>query len=270
MSLPSSTPRTSIAVSTADDIVVRGKSLCHELLGSLSFTAMTYFQVLGRLPTAAETAVLDACLITLMEHGLTPSVLAARLVYGSAPEALQGAVGAGLLAVGGRFVGTVEGCAALLARLVAASDRAAEAARIVEEHRAAGRTLPGFGHPTHVPDDPRTPRLFALARAQGLAGAHVAALELLSAALDRALGRHLTINATGAVAAVLADAGVPAEIMRGFALIARCAGLVGHLYEEQQRPAMASIWEAAERAVPYDGGPAARVTTSQEGSKGGG
>jgi citrate synthase len=242
---------TSIAVSTPDDIFVRGRSLCHDLMGSLSFTEMFCFHVLGQVPTAAQRALVDACLLALMEHGLTPSVLATRLVYSSAPEALQGAVSAGLLGVGSRFVGTVEGCAALLEQLVAASDREAEAARIVEQHRTARLPLPGFGHNLHVPDDPRTPRLFALARQQGLAGAHVAALEALSAALDRALGRHLTINATGAVAAVLADVGVPAAIMRGFVLVARCAGLVGHVHEEQQRPAMVSIWEAAERAVPY-------------------
>jgi len=246
------TSTTSIATSTPDDIVVRGKSLCRDLLGELTFTQMMCFQILGRVPSAGEAALVDACLIALMEHGLTPSVLSARLVYSSAPEALQGAVAAGLLGVGSRFVGTVEGCAALLARMVAGdTDAAAEAGRIVEEHRAARRALPGFGHPTHVPDDPRTPRLFALAREHGVAGKHIAALEALSSTLDRALGRHLTINATGAVAAVLGDVGVPAEIMRGFALVARCAGLVGHIHEEQQQPAMTTIWEAAERAVPY-------------------
>jgi citrate synthase len=250
MSVPS-IPSTSIATSTADDVIVRDKSLCRELMGTLSFTEMIYFQILGRLPGPAETAVLDACLIALMEHGLTPSVLAARLVYSSAPEALQGAVAAGLQAVGSRFVGTVEGCAALLDRMVAAPDPRAEADRIVDEHRAAGRAVPGFGHPVHVPDDPRTPRLFALAGQHGLAGRHIAAVQVLSAALDRALGRHLTINATGGVAAALRDAGVPAAIMRGFALIARSAGLVGHLHEEQQHPVMSTIWAAAERAVPY-------------------
>jgi citrate synthase len=254
MSPPSSAAGSGIATSTPDDIVVRGKSLCRDLIGTLSFTEMTCFQILGRLPGPGETAVVDACLIALMEHGLTPSVLAARLVYGSAPESLQGAVGAGLQGVGSRFVGTVEGCAALLDRMVAAADAGAEASRIVEEHRADRRPLPGFGHNLHVPDDPRTPRLFAVARERGLAGRHLAALEVLSAALDRALGRHLTINATGAVAALLRDVGVPAEILRGFALIARCAGLVGHLHEEQQRPVMSTIWEAADKAIPYDGG----------------
>ena len=151
---------TRIAVSTPDDIIVRGKSLCHELMGTLSFTEMMCFQILGRVPDAAQRALVDACLLALMEHGLTPSVLTARLVYSSAPEALQAAVGAGLLGVGSRFVGTVEGCAALLD----ADDRGRRhrrlpprPTRIVDEHRAARQPLPGFGHNLHVPDDPRTP-----------------------------------------------------------------------------------------------------------------
>jgi citrate synthase len=245
---------TSIATSTPADVFVRGKSLCRELIGKLSFTEMIYFQVLGTLPTPAQTAVVDACLVTLMEHGLTPSALATRLVYSSAEEAMQAAVAAGLLAVGSRFVGTTEGAGQLFERVLAAGDDgAAEARRIALAHRADKRPLPGFGHPFHKPDDPRTPVLFALAREHGLAGPHIQAALTLSAAVDAAYGKHLTLNVTGAIAALLGDAGVPREILRGFSLIARAAGLVGHVHEEQQKPAMRAIWDASERAVPYDG-----------------
>ena len=248
------TPTTRIATSTAADITIRGKSLCDDLLGRVSFTQMFYYLVLGREPTAAQTAVVDACLVALMEHGLTPSAIAARLVYSSAPEAMQGAVAAGLLGVGGVFVGTAEGCAVLLDRIVAATDQRHECAAIIAEHKAAGAPLPGFGHETHAPDDPRTPRLFAIARAHGVAGARIAALELLGAVLDETKRRHITINATGAVAAALGDAGVPAEILRGFAILARCAGLVGHVHEEQHDSAMRAMWHAADRAIPYEPG----------------
>ena len=245
---------TSIATSTPADVFVRDKSLCRELIGKLTFTEMIYFQVLGRLPTAAQTAVVDACLVTLMEHGLTPSALATRLVYSSAEEAMQAAVAAGLLAVGSRFVGTTEGAGKLFERVLAAGDDGeAEAQRIVLAHKKEKRALPGFGHPFHKPDDPRTPVLFALAREHGLAGAHMQAALTLSAAVDAAYGKHITLNVTGAIAALLGDAGVPREILRGFSLIARAAGLVGHVHEEQQKPAMRAIWEASERAVPYDG-----------------
>jgi citrate synthase len=246
---------TSIATHDAKDVYVRGKSLCDDLIGKLTFTEMTYFQVVGRAPTAAQTAVLDACLVTLMEHGLTPSVLATRLVASSAPEAMQSAIAAGLLAVGGVFVGTVEGAATLVARIAAAGPEGmeAEAARVASEHHAAHRPLPGFGHPEHKPDDPRPARIFAVAEQSGASGRHIEALRALGRAVDAAYGKHITINATGAVAAALLDIDVPAEIMRGFAVLARCAGLVGHVLEETRRPAMRAIWEAAERAVPYDG-----------------
>jgi citrate synthase len=249
---------TSIATSTADDVFIRGASLTKELIGQLTFTEMMFFQVLGRRPSAAETRVIDACLVTLLEHGLTPSALATRLVYTSAPEAMQAAVAAGLLAVGSLFVGTTEGCGRLLRRIVdagagASGDFEAEARRIADEHRQARAPVPGFGHPVHKPDDPRSIVLIALARREGVAGAHVAAVEALGRAVDQAAGRHVTLNATGAIAALLGDCGVPWEIMRGFALTARCAGLVGHVREEQTKPAMREIWESAERAVPYDG-----------------
>lgn len=251
MSSEPEAPTTGISTHNADDVLIRGRSLCKELIGQRSFTEMIYFQIVGRMPTSDQAALIDACLVALMEHGLTPSVLAARLVYSSAPEAVQGAVAAGLLGVGSRFVGSMEDCAALLQRVVAAEDGEAEAKRIAIEHRAARTPLPGFGHPTHKPDDPRAHRLLEMARSRRVAGRHVAAIETLSTAIDEAHGRHITINATGAIAAILGDCAVPAEIARGFGLIARCAGLVGHLHEEQRKPAMRAIWEAAERAVPY-------------------
>jgi len=247
------TQTTSIATHTNEDIFIRDRSLCGELIGHLSFTQMMVFQSLGRVPSAAQTAMVDACLVTLMEHGMTPSAIATRMVYSSAREAMQAAVAAGLMCVGSTFVGTMEGCAALLERLLAAGDPDAEAAAIAREHREARRPVPGFGHHMHKPDDPRSLRLFALAREHGTAGRHQAAIQSLNAAVDDAAGKHVTINATGAVAAVLGDCGVPAAIMRGFALVSRCAGLVGHVHEEQTKPAMRAMWEASEHAVKYDG-----------------
>jgi len=251
---PDEPPTTRIATSTADDVFVRGKSLCNELIGHLGFTQMIVFQMLGRVPSPAETRVIDGCLVAIMEHGLTPSAIATRLVYGSATEAMQAAVAAGLLAVGSTFVGTTEGCGLLLRRILAVAEgaRDEEARGIAREHQARRAPLPGFGHPVHKPDDPRAARLLALARDEGVAAAHVAAVETLGRAIDEVYARHITLNVTGAIAAVLGDCGVPHEILRGFSLIARCAGLVGHVHEEQQRPAMRALWEAGERAVPYE------------------
>jgi len=247
-------PTTRICTASADDVTVRGKSLPHELMGHVTFTEMLFFQILGRVPTPDQVAVLDACLVALMEHGLTPSAQVARSTFTSAPEAMQGAVAAGLLGVGSLFAGTMEGCAAVLVRLVARGGSALEASRIAREHKEARRPVPGFGHPVHRPDDPRTVRLLDIAAARGVAGAHTAALATLSGAVDEIAGKHVPVNVTGAFAAVLLDADVPAEILRGFALISRCAGLVGHIHEEQHNPASWAVWEAAERAVPYADG----------------
>lgn len=247
----STRPTTSIARSAPDDIIVRGRSLCNELIGARSFTEMMCFVVLGRVPPPPQVAVIDACMVALMEHGLTPSALSTRLVYTSTPEAMQSAVAAGLLAVGDRFVGTVQGCGRLLERVSRADDPRSEAAAVVAELCEGRQPIPGFGHPIHKPDDPRTPALLAVARREGVAGAFVDALQTLSYAVDAALARHLTVNATGAVAALLGDCGVPADIMRGFILVSRCAGLVAHIHEERDDPAMNEIWAAAERAVPY-------------------
>lgn len=243
---------TKLGKSTRDDVFVRGKSLTRDLIGKLTFTQMAFFQITGRVPTAGETAVVDACLVTLVEHGLTPSAITTRLVYGSAPEALQGAVAAGILGVGSVFVGSVEGCAASLARIVTAPDAAAEARAIVAEARAKRQPVAGFGHPQHKPDDPRTPVILGIARSEGVAGRHVAALDALARAVDEAANKHVTINATGAIAAALSDCGVRPEILRGFSILSRCAGLVGHAHEEQERPAMRALWEAADEAVPYE------------------
>jgi len=244
-------PSTRLCRHTKDAIYVRGANLVDELIGELTFTEMTYFAVTGRRPDAAQVRILDAVLVTLMEHGLTPSVIAARMVYGSTPESLQAAVSAGLLAVGSVFVGTMEGCAALIERVMTAKDMQAEARRVATEHREARRPVPGFGHHLHKPDDPRTPKLLGLAEAEGVAGRHVAALCALSAGVDAVYGRHLTVNATGAVAALLGEIGIPGRVMRGIAVVSRAAGLVAHVAEEQSEPTMRYLWELAEENVPY-------------------
>ena len=254
-------PTTRICSHTAEAIYIRGRNLVEDMIGRMTFTEMTFFAVMGRAPSGAEVAILDAVLVTLMEHGMTPSTIAARLIYMSSPEALQAAVAAGLLAVGDRFVGTMEGAASLLEEIATAAEGAASAARrIALAHHGERRPIPGFGHPFHKPDDPRTPKLLAVAEGQRVPGAHIGALRTLSAAIDEVRGRHLTINATGAVVAVLLEIGVPARLMRGFALLSRTAGLIAHIGEEQEVATARHIWAAAEAAVPYDGDAPARRT----------
>jgi citrate synthase len=247
-------PTTKISHHTTEAIYVRGASLVDDLIGQLTFTEMMYFQLMGERPTPAQTKILDAVLVTLMEHGITPSVIATRMIYDSCPEAVQAAVAAGLLAVGSTFIGTMEGCAKNLEEMLAAPEGPeARAKAIAQRVRAARQSIPGFGHPHHKPDDPRTPRLLQVAEQAGVAGRHIRALRLLAAEVDLAWGRHLTINATGAVAALLGEIGIPQEVMRGIAVVSRSAGLVGHIREEQLDPAARRIWDLAAEGIPYKG-----------------
>jgi citrate synthase len=250
------TPTTSISHSDAHRIFVRGADLVEELIGRLTFSEMFYFELTGRRPTRGQTALLDAVMVTLMEHGLTPSAIATRLIYHSAPENLQGAVAAGLLGVGSTFIGTMEGCAALLEEIRTAPEgMPARARAVAERHRQARQPVHGFGHPFHKPDDPRSVRLLALAAEHGLAGSHVQALHTLAQAVDAAYGRHLTINATGASAALLGEIGLPQPILRGVAVTSRAAGLVGHILEERSKPAARHIWHLVETGIPYEDEP---------------
>lgn len=247
-------PETRLCSHTLTSLHYRDKNLVEDLLGQRTFTEVMVMQILAREPRPVDMRIVDAVLIVLMEHGLTPSAIATRLIYMSAPENLQGAVSAGLLAVGSSFVGTMENCSRLLDRIQAEGDadaQQAEALAIARRHKAERSAVPGFGHHLHKPVDPRAYKLLEMARAEpDLKGDKIAALMTLSAAVDEVAGRAITINATGAVAALLGEIGVPTGVMRGFAVISRAAGLVAHIVEEQQSPSGRFIWDTVEHAMP--------------------
>jgi citrate synthase len=232
--------RTDIGTTTADSITVRGHDLAGELMGRVTFTELAFLLVQGRMPEPGETVLLDAVLVSLADHGLTPTVLAARLTYTGAPESLQGAVAAGLLGAGSVFLGVVEDAAVFLARIVAQADGEAglpaAADGAVGARLDAGRRVPGLGHPIHKAEDPRTPRMYAIAAEAGVLGPHMRALEFVAESAAGRAGRRLPINGAGAAGAALADLGFAPEIVRGFALLARTAGVVAHLAEEMERP----------------------------------
>jgi citrate synthase len=256
--IPGTTAGTALARTTADAIYVRDANLVDDLIGRVDFTSMILFELNGRMPSVAEVAVVNAVLVALMEHGLTPSTISARLIYSSSPDALQGAVAAGLLGAGSTFLGSMEHLARLLQEGVTAVDADGDtfeaiAERIVSDAATARTLVPGFGHHIHQPDDPRTPRLLAVAAEHGVSGPHTQLLLALGAAIDRAKGKHITINTTGAVAAVISDLGYPWHLMRGFSVIARAAGIVAHLKEEREMPLGRELWDLVERAVPYRG-----------------
>jgi citrate synthase len=247
--------RSGIGRSTADAITVRGRDLATELMGKVSFTELAFFLTANRMPTPGETRLFDAALVALADHGLTPSVLAARLTWTGATESLQGAVAAGLLGAGNVFLGVVEDTARFLAAILAEGDDDADAERAVQTEIAAGRRIPGLGHPVHKVEDPRTPRLYAIAEEAGIATPHLALLRSVAEAYAAATGKQLPINGAGVAGAAFADLGFAPEIVRGFALLARTAGIVGHLAEEMADPIGGRLWLDVEHRVTYTADP---------------
>ncbi len=247
-------PVTRLCTSDVDNIWIRGRNLCDEVIGKMTFTDFIMFHFFGREPTPLQRSIVDAVLVCIMEHGMTPSAVASRITYLGAPESLQGAVAAGLLGAGSRFVGTADESAALLKRIadLPVNARADEAAAIARDFTARKQFLPGYGHPIHIHGDPRVTRLDAVARAAGAEGEYLDAMYLLGDAIKVASGKNIVINVNAAIGAVLLEADIPPAIARGFNLIARCAGLVGHLLEEQTEPAGYHIWKLADEGVPYE------------------
>jgi citrate synthase len=236
---------TSVGTSDADSITVMGRDLARDLMGKATLTELAFLVVQRRMPSAEETRLLDAVLVSLADHGLTPSVLAARLTHTGAPESIQGAMAAGLLGAGSVFLGVVEDTVRFLDEI--GDDVEGGVARELE----AGRRVPGLGHPVHKAEDPRTPRIYAIAEETGLAGSYLARLREVAAAHARQTGRELPINGAGVAGAALADLGFPAALLRGFALLARTAGLLGHLAEELQSPIGMRLYREVDERAKY-------------------
>jgi citrate synthase len=241
--------RSDIGWSTADRISVRGLDLTNEIMGHLNLGDMAFLELTGRKPTPEESKLFNAMTVTLVEHGVTPSALAARMTIVGAPEALQAAVAAGLCGLGSVFVGSMEHVATLLAEALpyggdhADADLDRLAAEIVARHRAEKRIVPGLGHPIHKPIDPRVQRLFVIAKETGFSGRYVELITRIQVHAEAASGRTLPLNATGAIGALSCELGFPPRIVRGFGVLARAIGLVGHILEEWEQPMALEIWQ---------------------------
>jgi citrate synthase len=244
--------RSRLGRSTSDSIVVRGQDLAKDLIGKVSLGDVAFLELKGRLPSKQESVMFNAILVTLVEHGMTPSTIATRLTYFGAPESVQAAVAAGLLGMGNRFGGSVEQAAHMLQE-APAGDGDKVARGIVDVHRRSKTPVPGLGHPLHKPADPRTTRLFELAAENGFSGRHVRLMELIAAEATAAFGRNLPVNATGAIAAIASEMEFPWRITRGLAVMARAIGLVAHLQEEMDEPMAAEIWSRTDSEASSDG-----------------
>ncbi|GAB4068898.1 citryl-CoA lyase [Angustibacter speluncae] len=251
---------TSLGTSTADEIRLLGRDLTADLMGQVGFGELAFWLVAMRRPTPSETRVFEAVLVALADHGFTPTAIAARLTYLSAPDSLQGALAAGLLGGGSRFLGVTEDCGAWLHAALddlgddhPTTDEGWDAVALeaVRQTKESGRYVPGLGHPVHKQGDPRTPVLVAIADEEGLRGPHLRLFEAVGRVHEQVLGRRLPLNGAGVCGAALADLGLPVELLRGFALLARAAGLLGQIAEERRRPIGMDAYLAVDRNAVY-------------------
>ena len=254
---------TSLGTSDAETISLLGQDLATDLMGNVGFGELAFWLVTQQRPTPAQVRVFEAVLVALADHGFTPTAIAARLTYLSAPDSLQGAVAAGLLGGGSRFLGVTEDCGRFLADVLKEHHTArpddlddqagwdALALSAVKQARESGRIIPGLGHPVHKERDPRTPRLLAIATEEGQMGPHLRLFEAIGRVHPEVLGRRLPLNGAGVCGAALADLGLPIDMLRGFALLARTAGLLGQLAEEARRPAGLDIYLSVDRNATY-------------------
>lgn len=251
---------TAIGTSNRDTISLLGHDLASELLGQISFGELAYWLAAQRRPTPGQLRVFEAVLVSLADHGFTPTAIAARMTYYSAPESFQGAIAAGLLGGGSRFLGVTEDTGKYLHSIVTTLgdtsdytdqqwDRVAREA--VAATKSSGGKVPGLGHPVHKNGDPRTPVIFAIAEDAGVLGPHLALFAAIGRVHAEILGRSLPLNGAGVGGAALADAGAPIDLLRGFALLARVAGLIGHIAEERINPVGPSIYFEVDRNAVY-------------------
>lgn len=251
---------TSIGTSDATTITLLGHNLAEDLMGNVSFGELAFWLAALRRPTAGELRVFESVLVALADHGFTPSAIAARLTLLGAPESVQGAMAAGLLGGGSRYLGVTEDCGRFLADALASRvgdlpdidagwDELAVAA--VTAQRAAGRLVPGLGHPVHKEGDPRTPVMYRIAEESGVLGPHLKLFAAVGRVHPAIIGRTLPLNGAGVCGAALADLGFPPDLLRGFALLARTAGLLGHLAEEMRNPAAPAIYREVDENVRY-------------------
>jgi citrate synthase len=249
---------TALGASDLRTISLLGQDLARDVMGTVGFGELAYWLATQRRPTPGQTRVFEAVLAALADHGFTPTAIVTRLTYLSAPDSIQGALAAGLLGGGSRFLGVTEDTGRFLHEVLETAGGAlpgdeagwdALALETVRARRAVNAFVPGLGHPVHKEGDPRTPRLIQIATEEGLFGRHLALFAAIGRVHPQVLGRTLPLNGAGVCGAALADLDLPIALLRGFALLARTAGLIGQLSEELRHPVGNDIYLSVERAT---------------------
>ena len=251
-------PRSAICTSNEDTIVVRGHDLARELIGQVNFGDYFFLLLTGRKPDAAASTVLNATLVAIAEHGLVPSVQAARMTLAAAPDAMQGAVAAGLLGSGSVILGASETAGRLFVEIdqraqAKGGDLRAAAHAVVAEKREQRTPIAGYGHPEHKKRDPRVDALVDVSARAGGGQHFVEIAKIVEEVIPSILGRELKLNVSAAIPAVLLGVGFPVNALRGVPMLARTASLIAHLNEELSDPIGFALSYQATREFEYTG-----------------
>ncbi len=237
--------KTSISWVEAEKITLRGHSV-EDLIGNRSYGEVLYLLLLGKLPTIEQAKMLEAIIVSVIDHGVKPPSTIATVTVANTGASLNSAVAAGILSINKYHGGAIEDAMSAISEAVKLQegnrlDTIQAAEKVVAIYKERGARISGFGHRFHAAD-PRTVRLFELAKELGITGKFVEQAEVLEKVLSEKSGKHLPINADGAIAALLCEMDFPPKIANGIFMIARTAGLVAHAVEEQENnPPMRTV-----------------------------
>ncbi|MFQ5706140.1 MAG: citryl-CoA lyase [bacterium] len=230
--------KTAITKIQPNEVRLRGYRL-DELMGKVSFGQVVYLALKGELPAENIGKLIDAMLVSSIDHGATPPSTLSAITVASTGAPLNAAVAGGILAISRFHGGAIEDCMGVLlqtrekslAKQISFSKAGEE---IVEEYKAAGRRISGFGHRIHT-EDPRTKKLFELSKEYGVKDTFIQISYAIESALEKQAGKKLPINVDGAIAAILCELEFSPKLANAFFIMARVPGLVAHIFEEQTR-----------------------------------
>ena len=248
--------KTAITKVEPNKLLLKGYRI-DELMGNVTFAQTVFLAIKGELPSEKEAKMVDAMLVSSIDHGVTPpSTLSARTIA-STGSPLNAALAGGILGISRHHGGAIEDSMRVLQKAVARKKEEKKtheemAATIVREYKEKSGRLPGFGHRIHT-KDPRTVKLFQIASDLGIAGEYVAMAKAIEQAIEKSSGKRLPVNVDGAIAALLCEMVFPPDLANAFFILARIPGLVAHVYEEQTR--MRPMRYINSKDHEYDGPP---------------
>jgi citrate synthase len=252
--------KTAITKVEPNKLCLRGYRI-DELMGRITYAQGVFLAIKGELPSEGEAKMLDAILVSSIDHGVTPPSCVTARTLASTGNPLNAALAGGILAISRHHGGAIEDSMRVLQEAVRRKNEMKTtsgqmASIMAKEFTGRHQRLPGFGHRIHT-SDPRAPKLFQIASDLGIAGEYVGMAKALQGAIGESTGKELPINVDGAIAAVLCEMDFPPELANAFFIMARIPGLVAHVYEEKKR--MKPMRHINPRSHEYDGTPERRL-----------